>query len=180
VSVDIITRARVDAAIERHAVRSNLEPGLVRAIVHVESGGDPYAFRPEIHYRWLWDVRLGAPFRKLTDTEAGSITPPVDFPFLAGSRQQEWTAQRSSFGVMQLMGALARELGFGGSFLTMLTDVDMNLSLGCQHLAALLRWAEGNSDKAISAYNAGKGNWTSSEALKYRAKVKAAWARESD
>lgn len=179
-SVSILDRLDVDSAILRHAVRHNLEPGMVRAIVSVESGFDPYAFRPEPHYRWLWDVRAKAPFRKLTDIEAGSITPPADFPFLGGSRQQEWTAQRSSFGLMQIMGALARELGFVGPFLTMLVDVDINLALGCRHLEGLLRWSEGNGDKAIGAYNAGKGNWDSSAGLAYRTKVKAAWAREQD
>jgi transglycosylase-like protein with SLT domain len=180
VSVSTLVRDYVEAAIARHAVRHDLDPLLVTAIVTVESGFDPYAFRPEIHYRWLWDVRRGAPFRKLTDTEAGSIAPPADFQFLAGSRQQEWTAQRSSFGCMQLMGALARELGFMGPYLTMLTDIDINIDLGCRHLANLLRRADGDSDKAISAYNAGWGNWTSSDAVIYRTKVKAAWARETD
>jgi hypothetical protein len=83
--------------------------------------------------------------------------PPKDFPYLAGDRDQEWWAQQASFGLMQLMGGLARELGFKGAYLTALCDPDLNLQIGCKHLSALLKWADGDVTKALGAYNRREG-----------------------
>lgn len=177
---ETVTLLDLRPQIERHARRHNLEPGMVAAIVTVESGGNAFAWRPEPAYRWLWDVRQGKPFRSLTPVEISRPFAPADFPALAGSRDQEWNAQRASWGLMQIMGALARELDYDGLYLTRLTDPEINLDLGCRHLEGLLRWAEGNGDKAIGAYNAGRGGWDSDAALKYRTKVKAAWARDDE
>lgn len=139
------------------AGRHGLDPVLVGALVHVESGLNPYAWNPEPRYRYLWDVRAHAPFRRLTLLEQETEIPPKDFNMLAGDRDQEWWAQQASWGLMQVMGALARELGFRGPYLTELVDPALNLSLGCEHLGRLVRWAKGNTTQALAAYNGGKG-----------------------
>lgn len=166
--------------IQRHAVRHGLSPLLIAAIVQVESGGDPFAWNPEPRYRWVWDVRRNTPFRGLTPGESASSTPPGDFFTLAGDRDQEWWGQRASWGLMQLMGAVAREHGFRGPYLTQLVDVDINLDLGCRHLAKLIRRADGNEDLATGMYNAGAGGADSLAGRVYREKVLKVLTRERE
>lgn len=148
-----------------------LDPDLVEALVIIESAGNPYAWNPEPRYRYLVDARTGQPFRELTAAELASKVPPGDFPTLAGDRDQEWWGQQVSWGLMQLMGALARELGFRGPYLPELTRVDVNLRLGCQHLATLLRWANGDERQAVAAYNSGRGGWAAAAGQAYVDKV---------
>lgn len=142
------------------ASAANLDPDLVHAQVLVESGGNAFAWNPEPQYKYLWDVRKRAPFRVLSEMEQASEKPPVDFPFLAGDRDQEWWAQQASWGLMQVMGALARERGFIGPYLTELCDPRVNLHIGCMYMQTLLKWANGNKTQALAAYNGGKGGNT--------------------
>jgi len=134
-----------------------LEPTVIVAQVQVESGGDTYAWNPEPRYHWLWDVKQNKPFRAVTLNEMASETPPKDFPCLAGDPDQEWWAQQCSWGLLQVMGALAREMGFKGVYLTELCDPVVGLTLGCKHLSELLAWAKGDIEQALAAYNGGKG-----------------------
>src|SRR5688572_9407095 len=103
-------RALIQSAAEEHA----LDPELLEAQVFVESGDNAHAWNPEPAYRYLWDVRQGRPFRPLTPAERQSEVPPADFPTLAGDRDQEWWAQQASWGLLQVLGAVAREDGFRG------------------------------------------------------------------
>lgn len=147
--------------IREAAALHGLDPRVVAALVTVESSGNPFAWNPEPRYRYLWDVRQRRPFRPLTASENADEVPPADFPFIAGDRDQEWWAQQASWGLMQVMGAVARELGFRGPYLTELVQPRTNLGLGCRHLANLLAWAEGDLVQALAAYNGGKaGNTT--------------------
>lgn len=157
------------------AARS-LDPVLVTALVEQESGvtiEDTYAYNPEEKYHYLWNVRTNAPFRAVTAVELASLYPPHDFPTLAGDADQEWWAQRASWGLMQIMGAVAREGGFKGPFLVQLSDPVINLGIGCTHLAGLLKWSGGNLPKALGAYNAGRGGWNSTAGQAYAAQVMA-------
>lgn len=148
-----------------------LETDLVEAIVRVESSGIPWAWNPEPAYRYVYDVRAQRPFRKLTSEEASAKRPPADFFPLAGDPDQEWWAQQASWGLMQVMGALARELGFRGPYLTQLVDPATNLAYGCRQLALLMTWAEGDLRKAVGAYNAGRGGWNGPAGQAYAEKV---------
>jgi soluble lytic murein transglycosylase-like protein len=165
------------AAIERAAAAARLDADLVEALVIVESSGNPYAWNPEPRYRYLWDVARGAPFRKVTLEEAAAKWPPPDFPMLAGDRDQEWWGQQASWGLLQVMGAVARERGFHGPYLPELVDIDLNLRIGCRHLAALLAWAKGDRWKACAAYNAGFTGWDDARGQAYVSKVKRAFGR---
>jgi hypothetical protein len=161
----------LETLIAEHARTNNLPRALVAAIVQVESGGLAWAYKPEPRYHYLWNVRTAAPFRALTLPEIASEMAPADFPFLAGSREQEWWAQQASWGLMQIMGAAAREEGFTGLYLPELCDPIVGLRLGCKHLGALLRWANGDTWKASAAYNAGRGGWASPAGGVYALKV---------
>lgn len=118
------------------AARYRLPASLVRAIISVESGWDTTACRFEPHYRYLWDVRRGAPFRRLTAIESASEQAPDDFSAPRGvGRHTEWQHQQTSWGLMQIMGAVAREHGCGVPFLTALCEPSTGLEYGCRHLA---------------------------------------------
>jgi len=138
-----------------------LDARVVAALVQVESGGEAWAWNPEPKYQYFWNVRFQRPFRAITPQEILSESAPADFPTLAGDRDQEWWGQQASWGLMQIMGAVAREYGFRGSYLTQCCDPTTNLDIGCAHLSRLLAWSNGNVDAALAAYNGGKvGNGT--------------------
>lgn len=163
--------------IEAVARPLGLNPDIAEAIVRVEDrAGDPYAWNPEPRYRYLWNVRVGKPFRPLTDVERASEVPPPDFPCLAGDPDQEWWGQQASWGFFQIMGAVAREHGFREPFLPALCDPMANVTLGCRIVRDLVLWADGDVAQAAAAYNAGKGGWKSDAGLAYGAKVLAALA----
>jgi soluble lytic murein transglycosylase-like protein len=167
----VISRTTWSSDVAHAAGVVGLNADLVEAIVVVESSGNPWAVNYEPRYRYLWDVAKAAPFRAMTSAEQASEIPPSDFRALAGDPDQEWVSQQTSWGLMQLMGALARELGFYGPYLPELCRVDLNLKLGCKHLSTLMRWAGGDEGKAVAAYNAGRGGWSGSAGQAYRTKV---------
>lgn len=137
------------AVANRHA----LPVHLIAAICAKESSFHPGAWRPEPVYRFLWNVAKGEPFRRLTPAEIASETPPSDFPKLGGPSAQEWWGQQASWGLMQVMGANAREHGFRGVYFTDLCDPEIGLEFGCRFMARLL--ARNPVEDALSAYNAG-------------------------
>lgn len=130
---------------------------LVAAIVQVESSGSAWAWNPEPRYRYLWDVRGNRPFRSMTASELASKVPPPDFACLAGDRDQEFWAQQASWGLMQVMGAVARERGYRGPYLTELLNPDAGIHYGCAHLSVLRDrfFASHDWPGVIAAYNAG-------------------------
>jgi hypothetical protein len=131
-----------------------ITPSLLAALAWKESSFDPYAWNPEPRYHYLFDVRTGHPFRALTNAEAVSSFPPADFHSLRADPDNEFWAQRASWGLCQLMGAVARELGFHGPYLTALVKPDVNLDLGAHHLSKQIA-RFGTAADGLSAYNAG-------------------------
>lgn len=143
--------------IQSEAQLQALDPDVVLALVMVESGQNPWAWNPEPKYRYLWNVKTKAPFRAITAAEGAAEFPPVDFPTIGGDRDQEWWGQQASWGLMQVMGAVARERGFKGIYLPELVNPAVNLAIGCAHLASLVAWAKGDVPQALAAFNGGKG-----------------------
>lgn len=150
-------RTPFDSLIADAARRHGVPGDLVHAIVQVESSGNTFAYNPEPHYRYFWDVRLQRPFRVVMPAEIAAKYPPRDFPCYAGDPDQEWWGQQASWGLMQLMGAVARERGFKGPYLPELTVAEVNLEFGCAHLAHLARrfLASYGMSGVIAAYNTG-------------------------
>lgn len=156
------------------AGKHGIDPDLGSGLVEQESAYDQYAYNPEPRYRWFWDVKQKKPFRAVTDAELAAKFPPHDFPSMPGTdNDQEWWAQQASWGLTQIMGAVARERGFLGTYLTELTNPQINLDYGFEHLALLFKWAESRYTgqqsgggkvravrlSALAAYNGGtKGN----------------------
>ena len=107
----------------------SLPLGLVKAICCVESSFNEYAFRYEPGYKWL----VG------------------DQTVLSGT---ERTGQMCSWGLMQIMGGVARQYGYAGDF-PKLCDPQVNLNYGMTHLRNFYR-KYGNWPDAIASYNAGR------------------------
>lgn len=130
--------ARIRQVLAEAARKHDLPPDLVAAMAMVESSGNPWASRTEPAYRWLWDVRRNQPYR-VSHKGAAAKTPPQGFPAPPGiSQLTEWIAQQTSWGLLQLMGANARAMGFSGP-LPRLCDADTGADHGCRFLADLAR-----------------------------------------
>lgn len=133
-----------------------LEPALVLAIVRKESEFNPHAIRFEAGYQYVWDVKRNAAFRPLTDSEKTSSTPPAGFTAVPGSsRATEWVGQKTSWGPMQVMGAVARQQGFSGWFPELCGST--GIEHGCKALVKLYDRFHTNHgiSGVIAAYNAG-------------------------
>ena len=114
--------------IKAAASRRSLPWELVYAICQVESSLNPTAIRHEPRYRWL-----------VGDNETMSPAERQD--------------QMTSWGLMQVMGAVARELGHTGP-LSDLLDPPTGLFYGCLHLRRFRAKYDIWPD-VIAAYNAG-------------------------
>lgn len=148
----------------QRAKQHGLRPIVVAAIVARESSGNPWAYNPEPAYEHLWDLRDNAPYRRLTGTERRAAGPPVGFPSPSGAdADAEFWGQRASWGLMQVMGAVAREVGFSDPFLTKLCDPEHGIEFGCRALAMfgarMMKLGSHSEDAMVAAYNGGfKGN----------------------
>lgn len=135
----------------------DLDAATVLAVIAQESRGRPGAWNPEPRYRWLWNIHTRAPFRALTDDEIASEKPPADFPCPPGvDRDAEWWGQTASWGLMQVMGAVARERGFDRTDLPDLCTPRWGIEYGCQQLA-YLQAKFGSGDDLLATYNGGPG-----------------------
>ena len=122
-------RAEVHAIASRH----RLDPDLVTAVCLVESSGRTSAYRHEPRF-WLRYM----------------------------AHKVEWEGENpdrvsASYGLMQVLYVVARELGYPrseppeGLFVPV-----MGLEYGCRALADRMAWAKGDTRAALAAYNGGK------------------------
>lgn len=123
------------AIVHKIADKYGIPKQLLKAMVLVESGGNPWAIRYEDHYRWLYHPE--------------KIAKEIKIPVYTEVMQQ-----KTSWGCMQVMGAVARELGCKYPYLSQLCNPEIGIDLGAQHLK---RYYEkyGNWEEAIVSYNAG-------------------------
>lgn len=112
------------------AENAGLDPDLVCAVCEQESSFNPWAIRFEPTF---FDHYI-AP-QHLRPTEA--------------------YGRAFSYGVMQIMGQTARELGFAGQFLVALCDPQTGIEYGCKKLKQCLTRAAGDVTKALLYYNGG-------------------------
>lgn len=135
---DILGTYELDIA--HNAETHELPYALVAAVIQVESGGDP------------WAVRYEPAFQRLVQRE--------DFTVPAGvSRQTELNARAMSWGLMQIMGQVARERGCKFQFLSRLCNPADGIHWGCRQLALCRdRFLEQYGWAAVTAaYNGGFG-----------------------
>lgn len=134
---------------------------LIAAITQVESSGDVFAARFEPNYQYLMDVVSGKP------TRCFSAYRPNGFPGVRGvtSAHTEFVQQRTSWGPMQVMGAVAREYGYMGSFAALCGPLGVHY--GALHLmrlkARLVAKSAFRESDLIAAYNAGSARMAGGE-----------------
>lgn len=67
----------------------------------------------------------------------------------------EATCRATSWGLLQVMGQTAREMSFGGPFLSELCDPEIGLDIGCKYLSVLYSKTSNNTREALLRYNGG-------------------------
>lgn len=124
----LLTLARKAAAAQA------LDPGLVCAVVEQESAWNPWAIRYEPLFFSKYVASLYTN-NKISASEA--------------------YARGFSWGLMQVMGQVAREAGFDALFLSALCDPEQGLAIGCKVLRKKLDAAAGDTARALLAWNGG-------------------------
>ena len=110
-------------------------PELVLGIIEAESGGDPHAIKINSTY----------PYTMMQAKRPAGCS--VDM---------ERMCQKTAWGLMQVMGATARELGFDG-WLSELVDPETNIRLGVKFLGRKMSqyFERDGIEGVVAAYNGG-------------------------
>ena len=134
ISPSALDRAALIALARAAAAAHALDPALVCAVAEQESSWTP------------WSIRY----------EPGFLARYVAPLFTAGKISATETYARAfSWGLLQVMGQVAREHGFSGGSLAELCDPAVGLEYGCRVLTAKLAQAEGNVERALLLWNGG-------------------------
>jgi len=116
------------------AIAQSLDPGLVCSVVEQESGWNPWAMRYEPAFFTKYVASLYTN-NKISASEA--------------------YARGFSWGLMQVMGQVARESGFDALFLSALCDPEQGLAIGCKVLRKKFDAMAGDTTRALLAWNGG-------------------------
>jgi soluble lytic murein transglycosylase-like protein len=117
------------------ANRYDLDPDLVSAVVMTESSGKRDAVRFEAHWKYFYK--------------------PDHFAAELGIKpEDEYKNQATSWGLMQVMGSVAREMGHLGRLEDLLKP-HVGLNLGCRKLHQCLKLERGDYVSALARYNGG-------------------------
>lgn len=130
------------------AVKHSLNPAVIKAMCAVESSWNTYAVRYEPKWKWTFNIQIFS--KKVSTTE-----------------ETEKVLQSCSWGLLQVMGTVARELGYTMDF-PKLCNPELGLTYGCLKLKQCIT-KHINLPDALAAYNAGKPGTTAG--IKYAYKV---------
>jgi len=122
------------------AAKHGLDQALVCAVIEQESSWDPSAIRYEPAFRTRYVAPLGL--------------PPT-----------EEIARSISWGLMQVMGQVAREHGYNGKSLAGLCDPSTGIEIGCTVLVTKLSAAHSDASRALELWNGGSNPTYSSDVL---------------
>lgn len=129
-----VTTQEVVGLIDSTARSLDVDSNLAIAIAGHESHFDTATARYEPNWKYL-------------------VYPNVFCKKLWITQDTEIALQRISWGCMQVMGSVCRELGYLGH-LTLLSDPNLGIFYGCKKLFALAKTHSNESD-IIASYNAG-------------------------
>jgi soluble lytic murein transglycosylase-like protein len=118
----------------RTAAAHGLDPAIVCAVVEQESAWNTWAMRYEPAFFAKYVASLYTN-NKVTASEA--------------------YARGFSWGLMQVMGQVARETGFDAPFLSAMCDPAQGLAIGCQVLRKKFDAMAGDATRALLAWNGG-------------------------
>ncbi|WP_457641443.1 lytic transglycosylase domain-containing protein [Persephonella sp.] len=110
---------------------------IILGIIQTESSFNPLACRFEKNYKWLKNP--------LKFAKSLGITADTEIVF-----------QKTSWGLMQVMGAVYRELGYQGYLNALSTDTERQIRYGIRHFHRLFSHY-GDLYRAILGYNRGFG-----------------------
>jgi soluble lytic murein transglycosylase-like protein len=127
-SSQLLTLAR------RAAAARSLDPALVCAVIEQESAWNPWAIR----YEPAFFTKYVAPLYTNNKVSAS-----------------EAYARGFSWGLMQVMGQVARETGFDAPFLAALCDPELGLAVGCRVLRKKFDAHAADTTQALLAWNGG-------------------------
>lgn len=117
------------------ANKHTLNPNWIAAVIMTESGGNQWATRFEPGWKYFYESRK-------------------DIAHNLGITVETETAhQQTSWGLMQVMGAVARENGYFG-YLNAMAEVMCGLKIGCSLLEKHYK-KYGDIKDAVASYNAG-------------------------
>lgn len=141
---------RTTAAVREYAKVFDLNPKIIYAMILVESSGDPFAsrFEPGFYSQYIKGV---------SPAKLGGHWPT------SRTQTTERYDRATSWGLMQVMGQTARELGFKGDALPEFVDPAVGVRYGAKYLRKMLNRFP-NTDpgmcyrEALAAYNGGPGN----------------------
>lgn len=129
------SKTGLELIIEQTAKEYNLNPKLVLAVCTIESSMNTWASRYEPQWRWWYFPKKFANLVRITD-------------------RTERIQQATSWGLMQVMGTVARELGWKED-LPKLCKPENGLKMGCLKLRKLLTKYR-SLPEALSSYNSGR------------------------
>lgn len=131
---DLSTNEARLALVSKYASKYGLDPAIVCAVCEQESAWNAWALRyePAFYARYIEPMTKNA--KPLEPTEA--------------------QGRAFSFGLMQVMGQTARELGFSRPFLVELCDPDTGVEFGCRKLQQCFA-IHGDPETSLLAYNGG-------------------------
>ena len=124
----------VIALAKRNAISYALDPALVCAVIEQESAWNTFAIRYEPAFFAKYVASLYTN-NKVTASEA--------------------YARGFSWGLMQVMGQVARESGYDAPFLSAICDPQQGLALGCKVLRRKFDVSGGDTTRALLAWNGG-------------------------
>jgi soluble lytic murein transglycosylase-like protein len=132
--VSVSAPAKLVAIAVETAHAHDLDPSLVCAVIEQESGWNPWAMRYEPAFFAKYVASLYTN-NKVSASEA--------------------YARGFSWGLMQVMGQVARENGFSDRFLSGLCDPNFGIEYGCRVLRKKLDLAKGDTLQGLLAWNGG-------------------------
>jgi soluble lytic murein transglycosylase-like protein len=132
----------------KYALAQSLDPSLVCAVVEQESAWNPWSMR----YEPAFFTKYVAPLYTNNKVSAS-----------------EAYARGFSWGLMQVMGQVARESGFDALFLSALCDPEQGLAVGCKVLRRKFDANAGDTTRALLAWNGGANPSYATQVLSRRA-----------
>lgn len=129
-----MTKKDLEKIAEKWANHFELDPDLVKALIEVESAWDTWAVRFEPGWRWY-------------------LNPKKWSRLVQVSERTEEICQAMSWGLCQVMGTVARELGHKED-IPKLCEPEVGIYYGCKKLKKEIdRWD--SIRNGLAAYNAG-------------------------
>lgn len=128
------TREELIATVRDAAAARGLDAALICAMIEQESAWNPWAIRyePQFYRRYVTPLFAS---ERLSETEA--------------------RARATSWGLLQVMGQVAREHGFSGTSLAELCDPVCGLKLGCEVFGVMLAETSADVRRALQRWNGG-------------------------